>query len=262
MNFQTSVIASGSKGNCVLVRTAETAILLDAGISAKRILNALDLLKIDRNLISAVILSHEHSDHSRSVGAISRTLKIPLYITRDTYSQSSHKLGNLYDRIEYFDSGSVFEIRDLIIHPFSSSHDAIDSCNFTFRSRYNPHAKLGVATDLGYPSKLSTKHLTDSTTLILESNHDEHLLMNGPYEWFLKQRIKGIQGHLSNIQAVGVISQVMHHRLKNLILAHLSEINNTPQLAENTMRDYLSQIRSDIRLLVAQQDTHTPLIDI
>lgn len=260
--FQTTVIASGSKGNCVLVRTENTVIILDSGISAKRIFSTLDLLKIEQNDIAAVLLSHEHSDHSRGVGAISRSLRIPLYLTRDTHQQSAHKLGNLHDRIRYFCAGSAFEIGDIIIHPFSSSHDAIDSCNFTFVKRAMPGAKLGVATDLGYPSGLSTQHLKDSTTLILESNHDEKMLMEGPYEWFLKQRIKGIQGHLSNAQAVGVLNQIMHYGLKNIILAHLSEINNTPELAENTMRSYLEQIRSDIRLLVAEQDRHTPLIDI
>ncbi len=260
--FQTTVIASGSKGNCVLIRTEKTAILLDAGVSAKKIFCALDTLKIDRSELAGVLLSHEHSDHSRSVGAVSRTLKVPIYITRDTHMQASFKLGNLYDRIRFFASGHTFEVGDIIIHPFTSSHDAIDSCNFTFAKKDLEHAKLGVATDLGYPSKLSTRHLADCTTLVLESNHDEKMLMEGPYEWFLKQRIKSIQGHLSNEQAVGVLSQIMHHRLKNIILAHLSEINNTPEKAERTMREYLATIRSEIRLLIAEQDRHTPLIDI
>lgn len=260
--FQTTVIASGSKGNCVLVRTAKTAVLLDAGVSAKRILQSLEALHVDREELKAIFLSHEHSDHSRSVGSLSRTLKIPLYITRDTLMQTAHRLGNLHDRVIHFSVGKPVLIEDLKVHPFMSSHDAIDSCNFTFECVGVSHAKLGVATDLGYPTKLCLNHLSSCSTLILESNHDEQMLMDGPYEWFLKQRVKGKQGHLSNLQAVGVMSCVMHERLKNLILAHLSEINNTPSLAENTMRNYLSQIRSDINLIVAEQNRHTPLINV
>ncbi len=260
--FQTTVIASGSKGNCVLIRTERVAILLDAGISAKRIYEALEALKIDKSSLAGVILSHEHSDHCRSVGAISRMMKIPLYLTADTHMQASHKLGNLQDRNRFFRAGHTFEIEDIIIHPFQSSHDAIDSCNFSFVKKGMPGAKLGVATDLGYPSKLSLMHLKESTTLVLESNHDERMLMEGPYEWFLKQRIKSSQGHLSNDQAVGLISQILHPGLKNLVLAHLSEINNTPAKAELTMRSYLQEVRSEVRLLLADQDMHTPLIDV
>ncbi|PKN78259.1 MAG: MBL fold metallo-hydrolase [Candidatus Cloacimonetes bacterium HGW-Cloacimonetes-1] len=260
--FQTTVIASGSKGNCVFVRTDTTAILLDAGIAVKRIFASLEQLKINPLDIQAVILSHEHSDHSQSVGSVARTLKIPLFVTQDTLQQGREKLGKLYDYVRHFRPGITFELGDIIIHPFSSSHDAIDSCNFTFHKKGIADVKLGVATDLGYPSKLSTMHLNHCTTLILESNHDIQMLMEGPYEWFLKQRVKSIQGHLSNEQAVGVISQVMHPGLKTLILAHLSETNNTPALAEQTMRNYLQTIRSDIRLLVAHQHIHTPLFDI
>jgi phosphoribosyl 1,2-cyclic phosphodiesterase len=104
--------------------------------------------------------------------------------------------------------------------------------------------------------------LSNASTLILESNHDETMLMNGPYDWHLKQRIRSTHGHLSNLQAVGLLSSILHPGLKNLILAHLSEINNDPALALSTMRSYLDSIRSDINLQVARQDTHTPLLDV
>ncbi|MBW6513751.1 MAG: MBL fold metallo-hydrolase [Candidatus Syntrophosphaera sp.] len=260
--FQTSVLASGSKGNAVLVRTGEVAVLLDAGVSAKAIFSALDALRIGRHEIKAVLVSHEHSDHTRSVGAIARMLKIPLYINECTYSQCAHRVGRLPEPLCLFETGSTFSIRDLRIHPFSSSHDAADSCNFTFTRGEDEERKLGVATDLGFPTTLAVNRLKHCSTLVLESNHDERMLMAGPYDWSLKQRIKSINGHLSNIQAVGVVSQVMHHGLQNLILAHLSEINNDPRLALETMHNYLLSIRSDINLLVAEQHTHTPLINI
>ncbi|MEF3695146.1 MAG: MBL fold metallo-hydrolase [Candidatus Cloacimonadota bacterium] len=260
--FQVSVLASGSKGNSLLVRSDNSAIILDAGISAKRIFAALESFSIDREMVQAILISHEHSDHCGSAGALSRMLKRPIYITRDTYSYSVHKLGNLYDRIEFFRSGDEFRIGEIICEPFKSSHDAIDSCNFIFTSPAYAGKKLGVATDLGYPMKLTEFKLNSSTTLVLESNHDEQMLKDGPYEPHLKQRVKSQKGHLSNKQAVGLISQIYHAGLQNLVLAHLSEINNHPHLAQRTMQEYLDSIRSEVSLYVASPSEPTPLINI
>jgi len=257
--FQTSVIASGSKGNAILVRSRNTAILVDAGISMKRIFCALEALKVPPQSLKAVIISHEHSDHTRGAGAICRKLKIPTLITPDTYAYSLHKLGNINERLLYFESGVAFEIGDILVRPFSSSHDAVDSCNFSFE---HDDKKLGLAMDLGYPTRLTLHQLSGAHTLILESNHDIAMLMEGPYDWALKMRVKSDKGHLSNDQAVGLISQLMHPGLKTLILAHLSETNNLPDLAFKQMQAYLDSIRSDVRLLVASQDMHTPLVDV
>lgn len=256
------MLVSGSKGNAVLVRTDETAVLLDAGVSGKTILCALEDLGVDKYELRAMIVSHEHSDHTRGIGVLARKLKIPLYINESTLDQCALRIGDLPGGVKYFETGSSFRIRDLEIHPFASSHDAADSCNFTFKRERDDERKLGVATDLGFPTALAVNKLKYCTTLVLESNHDERMLMDGPYDWALKQRIKSINGHLSNLQAVGVVSQVMHHGLQNLILAHLSEINNDPNLAFKTMQDYLQTIRSDIRLLVAGQYQHTPLLNV
>jgi phosphoribosyl 1,2-cyclic phosphodiesterase len=260
--FQVSVLASGSKGNSLLVRSDNSAIILDAGISAKRIFAALESFQIDKEMVQAILITHEHSDHCGSAGALSRLLKRPVYITRDTYSYSVHKLGDLHDRIEFFRSGDEFRIGEIVCEPFKSSHDAVDSCNFIFTSENHPSKKLGVATDLGYAMKLSLSKLSHSTTLVLESNHDEKMLIDGPYEWHLKQRVKSNHGHLSNKQAVGLISQIHHTGLQNLVLAHLSEINNHPDLAQQTMQDYLDSIRSDVALYIASPSDPTPLINI
>jgi len=260
--FQTSVLVSGSRGNAVLVRTGEVAVLLDAGVAARRIFAALEDLGLDKSELQAVIVSHEHSDHTSGVGAVARKLRIPLYINEGTLDRCAHRIGDVPGGVEYFETGRSFSIRDLVIHPFASSHDAEDSCNFTFRREGDEERKLGVATDLGFPTALAVTKLRHCTTLVLESNHDERMLMEGPYDWALKQRIKSINGHLSNLQAVGVVSQVMHQGLQNLVLAHLSEINNDPKLALNTMREFLQTIRSDIRLLVASQNRHTPLLNV
>jgi len=260
--FQTAVLASGSKGNCVLVKSQQTALLIDAGISAKRVWSALEHLHFDKNRIQGILLSHEHGAHISGVGAASPSLKIPIYLTRDTYFACKHRLGNLYDRIVFITAGESFAIRDLVIHPFSSPHDAVDSCNFTLHLLEQPDRKLAIATDVGYQSRLLTTHLSNCSTLILESNHDQKMLLEGPYDWNLKQRIMSNHGHLSNIDAVGVISQVMHSGLKTLILAHLSEVNNLPDLAEQTMREFLKSINCDAQLIIADQYTHTQLIDI
>ncbi|PKN75398.1 MAG: MBL fold metallo-hydrolase [Candidatus Cloacimonetes bacterium HGW-Cloacimonetes-2] len=260
--FQTSVLASGSKGNSLVVRTADSAIILDAGISVKRIVAALERLSIPLEQIRGVILSHDHSDHSSGVGALSRKLKIPVFITEITYDYVNHRLGNLYDRLRIFNTGESFELGDIVIEPFRSNHDAVDSANFNFYQLNNSNAKLSVATDLGYPTMLSVARMEGSTSLVLESNHDEQMLIDGPYEWHLKQRVKSNLGHLSNKQAVGLITRIHHPGLKNLVLAHLSETNNRPELARSTMQGYLESIRSDVRLLVADPYQETPLIDI
>lgn len=260
--FQASVIVSGSKGNALLVRTAEAAILIDAGVAARTIFASLDALGVQRSELKGIVISHEHSDHTKGVGAVARTLKIPVYANYGTYNKCAERIGRLPEPIRFFETGRTFSINDLVIHPFSSPHDAEDSCNFTIVRDEEGERKLGYATDLGFPTKLAINKLKNCTTLILESNHDERMLREGPYDWFLKQRIQSDNGHLSNIQAVGVVSQIMHHGLEHLILAHLSEINNDPHLAKTTMQDYLQAIRSDVRLLVASQYEHTPLINI
>ncbi|MDI3504136.1 MAG: hypothetical protein PWP64_1072 [Candidatus Cloacimonadota bacterium] len=257
--FQTSVLASGSKGNSILIRSTDTAIILDAGISLKRIWSALEALQVPRHSIKAVVVSHEHSDHTRSVGALVRSLRIPLIISADTYSYCAHRLGKVQEYLRYFESGADFLVGDILVSPFRSSHDAVDSCNFCFE---HDDRKLGVALDLGYFSKLTTFKLSAVNTLILESNHDITMLMEGPYDWNLKKRVKSEHGHLSNDQAVGLLSQIMHSGMENLILAHLSETNNHPDLAFEVMNSYLQSIRSGIRLLVASQHEHTGLVDV
>jgi phosphoribosyl 1,2-cyclic phosphodiesterase len=259
--FKTAVIASGSKGNSIIIATDTTKIILDAGISTMRITDFLYQNHLTRDHISAIIVSHEHSDHTRGVGSLARKTKKPVFITRPTYFECTRNLGDI-PQIQYFSPGDEFSIGDIIVQAFSASHDAVDGCNFTFKQKNNDSAKLAVATDLGFSSKVTINRLQDVTTLILESNHDEQMLMEGPYPWKLKQRVKSSLGHLSNDQAIGVIIQVLHDNLHNLVLAHLSETNNAPEIAETKMRDYLEQVRHNLNLVIALQDSPTPFIDI
>ncbi|MBW6515949.1 MAG: MBL fold metallo-hydrolase [Candidatus Cloacimonetes bacterium] len=260
--FQTAVLASGSKGNCILVRTEETELLFDAGLSWRQTQIALQHLTLSHERIKGIVISHEHSDHIQGVGVICRKLKIPVYITELTYSASLRRFERVDSDIIFFRAGDYLEIGDLEVHPFPSSHDAIDACNFTIRKIGDPDRKLGMATDLGFSSQMLLEKLKNSTTLILESNHDMRMLMEGPYTWPLKQRIKSINGHLSNDQAIGVLTQIFHSGLRNIILAHLSEENNHPAIVEDLMNNFINNIKAQTKINVSFQNKPTPLIDV
>lgn len=260
--FQTSVLASGSKGNSILVRSRKTKILLDAGLSGKKITETIQSLGMNDRKLGGLIISHEHSDHISGAGIICRKYKIPLYISQLTWEESKKRIGNIPSGIVFFENGQDFEIGDISISPFPSSHDVADGSNFIFFETGKTDRKLAVATDLGFSSRLMLTKFSGATTMILESNHDVKMLLEGPYPWHLKQRVKSRHGHLSNDQAVGVISQVIHSQLKNIVLAHLSEKNNKPELAEILMRTYLDEMKSQTRLFISLQNKPTPVIDI
>lgn len=260
--FQTSVLASGSKGNSIFIRTESTHLILDAGLSGIKIISLLESINVDPKKLDAVIVSHEHGDHASGVGILCRRFNIPLYITSLTYSVCCHSIGKLPIGVKYFETGKEFAIGDIIIKAFPSSHDVIDGSNFILFKKGDNSRKLAIATDLGYSSRLLKHNMQNSTTIILESNHDVQMLLNGPYPPHLKQRIKSRQGHLSNEQAVGVITQVLHPGLKNLILAHLSEKNNLPELACKIMSDFLKEVKYELNLQVSSQYEATGLVDV
>jgi len=260
--FKTAVLASGSKGNCFLVKTQSTKIIFDAGLSAKKIFEAMSKIDLEKDKIDAIVVSHEHSDHVKGAGIICRKLKIPLFISESTFQASRHKLGKMPSPPVFFENGASFDIGDLIVTPFSSSHDVIDGSNFVIQKNNDLERKLAIVTDLGYPSRLTIQKLQDVTTIILESNHDETMLLEGPYPWELKQRVKSREGHLSNSQAVGLTSKIIHSGLKNIILAHLSEQNNTPELAYKVMNEFLKNINFNLNLIVSDQYQPTQLIDV
>lgn len=260
--FQTSVLASGSKGNSILIRTNKTAILLDAGLSGKKIFSLLESINVDPSDLKGLIVSHEHSDHIGGAGVLCRKLQIPLYASKLTYSSCCQRLGKLPQGTQYFEVGKEFVINDIIIRTFPSSHDVIDGSNFVFFKQRDENRKLAVVTDSGYSSRLMLHNLQKSTSIILESNHDLQMLLNGPYPPYLIQRIKSRQGHLSNEQAVGVMTKILHPGLKNLILAHLSEKNNLPELAYEIMNNFLKEVKFSLNLQVASQYAATELIDV
>ncbi|MCF8091463.1 MAG: MBL fold metallo-hydrolase [Desulfotignum sp.] len=219
-------LASGSKGNALLVSTPDTVILVDAGLSGVEIQRRMAAVGQNPADLSAIVITHEHMDHIKGAGVLGRRFNIPVYITPATH-RACPGLGNIPELI-YFECGTRFHIQDLAVNPFSISHDASDPAGLTVTWK---DWKIGIATDLGVATNLVRNHLAGCSLLYLESNHDPDMLINGSYPWHLKQRIKSRTGHLSNADAGLLLSQLLHKDLKHVILAHLSEENNRPEQA-------------------------------
>jgi phosphoribosyl 1,2-cyclic phosphodiesterase len=247
VSLRVCVLGSGSKGNCTYVESSEACILIDAGLSAREIERR--LLQIGRSpaALDGILLSHEHSDHIHGVGVLSRRYKLPVYANRATWQRAQPIVGTV-DTLHEFSTGSPFLLKDLIVDPFSLPHDADDPVAFRLAWR---RRILAVVTDLGFPSQLVRERLKGCHLLLLESNHDEGMLKVGPYPWPLKQRIGGKSGHLSNLQSSQLLREVLHDELEHVILGHLSEINNRPDLARLRAQDILGS--KGIRVSVATQ---------
>ena len=221
------VLASGSKGNATFISDGVTSLLIDAGFSGVEIERRLKVRGIKPEDIDAILVSHEHGDHIQGVGVLARRYDLPVYINKKTLQAASSQLGNI-DNKKIFECGSSFIINKLKIHPFSISHDAADTTGFTVKKN---KIKVGIATDLGIATSMVKEHLKGSSLLVLEANHDPEMLSNGPYPWYLKQRIKGRTGHLSNVDSKKLLEEIKHDQLGHMILAHLSGKNNTPDKA-------------------------------
>ncbi|MFC1811090.1 MBL fold metallo-hydrolase [Thermodesulfobacteriota bacterium] len=247
-NLSVCVLGSGSKGNAIFISDGSTSILVDAGLSGIEIERRLKSKGLSPENLDAILVSHEHVDHIKSAGVLSRRFDLPVYISCNTGKVASTQLGTV-KKLRNFECGSAFKIKNLTVHPFSLPHDAKDPSGFTVRL---DSKKIGIATDLGTATAMVKSHLKDCALLILEANHDPAMLENGPYPWPLKQRIKSRTGHLSNEASKILLKELLHDRLQHVILAHLSEINNTPQKAVSVIEPSLTS--SDTKLHVAFQD--------
>ena len=247
-NVSVCTLASGSKGNSVYISNGSTSILIDAGFSGIEIEKRLKSKGLDPKNLDAIIVSHEHSDHIRGVGVLSRRFDIPVYINRKTEQASIDLTGNIQKK-NYFNCGVSFQINSMSIHPCSTPHDAAESACFTIS---HENIKIGIATDMGMATAMVKQHLKGCSLLILEANHDLEMLTNGTYPWYLKQRIKSRTGHLSNVDAKNLLFDVAHNQLKHVILAHLSEENNLPEKATRVVGEAITQY--NINLFSARQD--------
>lgn len=220
------LLASGSKGNCLFVETGDTKLLVDAGLSATEICSRLAAIGVAPSELHGIAVSHEHADHIKGAGTLARKLKIPVLVSYPTHRASAEYFRKT--QVIEFESGYPFAFRNIMIDPFPITHDAVDPVGFLIESG---EGKIGVATDLGIATRLVMDKLQTCSALVLECNHDEEMLINGPYPWHLKQRIKSRHGHLSNHAAAALLDGLLHHGLEGVFLAHLSEVNNDPQVA-------------------------------
>lgn len=250
------VLASGSRGNAVHVSDGETSVLFDAGLSGVELERRMSSRRLRPEAIDAIVVSHEHTDHIQGVGVLARRFGAAVFVSRPTHIAAEKTLGRI-DRFTHFSCGSSFHVGKFCIHPFSTSHDASDPAGFTV-SRNG--CKIGIATDLGIATELVRDHLSLCNALVLEANHDPKMLEEGPYPWPLKQRIRGRSGHLSNEESRSLLKSLIYPGLQRVILAHLSEQNNTPELAMATVASALGS--SGLHLSVARQDTSTPVFRI
>ena len=259
MGLVFQLLASGSKGNSILVCSATTRILLDAGLSGKELARRLDNGPVEPKDLDALVVSHEHQDHVRGLGAISRRYDLPVYLSRGTLEGLPPQTGNLA-HTQIFQPGGAFSIGDIKIQPFAIPHDALEPSGFVFECE---GVRLGICTDLGTATNLVRARLQGCQGLIVEANHDTARLLNGPYPPHLIQRIRSRHGHLSNSDSCELLKELLHIRLQSVVFAHLSEVNNTPELVADTF----SQLRhdsawADVHFEIGKQSEPTRTIEL
>lgn len=245
MEFYT--LASSSSGNAALVRSGETSILLDAGISARRIAQALSLLGMTPEDLDAILITHEHSDHVNGIATLTKKYAIPVYASRGT----AHFLPQAGSALRIFEAGDALIVGELAIQSFRTSHDAADSVDYRIDA---PDGSLGALTDSGYVTDDAVRTLTGVDLLLLEANHDVGMLQCGPYPYHLKRRILGEHGHLSNEAAADFALHCVKNGTSDILLAHLSAENNTPEAAEYAVARKLQAAGCSVRLGVAPRD--------
>ncbi len=242
-------LGSGSRGNAIVIESGMTCVLLDCGFSLKQTLARLQRLGKSPEDLSAIILSHEHSDHARGVAAIARSYDLPVWMTAGTFAALPKRYDAL-SAVELFSPHEAFEIDNLHVTPFPVPHDAREHSQFVFSTGA---ARLGVLTDVGHTTTHIETMLSGAQALILECNHDRGLLERGSYPESLKARIGGAHGHLDNASAARFLARIDCTRLQHIAAAHLSENNNTPALARIALGEALGCAPSWIEVIDQEQ---------
>ena len=254
---------SGSSGNSLLVSTENTNILIDAGVSSKKIETALNNLDIDPYKLNGILITHEHSDHIQGLGTFAKKFDLPVYVNQKTLDAMPKQKEKIAEKnINIIKIEEKFEINDLKIKPFSIPHDAANPCGFCI---FKDNKKMSIATDIGHMTNGILKNLEDSLFVLLESNYDPEVLMYSKYPYPLKNRIRGPIGHLSNQDAGKTISCLLHSGLKQAMLGHLSKESNFPELAYKTVVEDLISNNYDensLNLYVAKKDEQSKIINI
>jgi len=251
-------IASGSNGNCYYLENDNDAILVDAGISTKKIVERMANLGLSMSKVRGVFISHEHTDHVLGVNVLSRKYSVPVFMTQKTYSSYGKIIKD--SLINFFSPGKQVKLGKIQVNTFLKSHDAAEPCSFLVSVEKR---NVAVMTDIGLKCSNVIDHIKNADAIFLESNYDDHMLQKGPYPAFLKARISSELGHLSNTQAGMIALEHASSRLKYIFLSHLSENNNTPELAFNTFNNFIKQ-RKDLKpeLFVASRYKESSLVSL
>jgi phosphoribosyl 1,2-cyclic phosphodiesterase len=265
MCVSVSMLASGSRGNCAVVSSAHTKILIDAGISCRETFKRMKALGDDPLSLSAILITHEHSDHVHGLAMLAKKLHIPIFMTGATHQMWARAMRDetgerpQLAKLEKFESGHSFQVGDIAVKPFTIPHDAADPVGFTFRAE---GIKVGIATDLGYVPVSVRDHLRGCDVLVMESNHDLEMLRGGPYPWSVKQRVMSRVGHLSNEALAHFFSNDYDNSAAFVVLAHLSEQNNHPEIARREAEKALAARGSLFQnrvLLAGQSEALEPI---
>lgn len=242
MNLKFCSLYSGSSGNCQFIRSENTAILIDAGLSGKKIQQEIINIGEDPKKINALFVTHEHSDHVQGVGILSRRFDIPVYANEKTWEAMKPIIGDIKSHNMKIIEDDV-EVGDLFIQSFDISHDAVKPVGYNV---YYKNKKISMVTDTGCVNDNILNSIMDSDILLVESNHDEDMVLIGPYPWILKRRVLGDFGHMSNDTAGNLISKVVKRGNEIVLLGHLSKENNFPQLAFKTVENILIEKGIDV----------------
>jgi phosphoribosyl 1,2-cyclic phosphodiesterase len=252
-----AVLGSGSGGNAVVIESAGRRILLDAGFSCRELETRLKAVGISPSSLQALILTHEHIDHSRGAGRLAKRHKLPVYATAGTLEGIRLPAGTPTVVLR---SGEPCEAAGFLVEPFTLPHDAREPVGFMVQD--GAGRRVGLAADLGSRTQLAWARLGELDALLLETNHDLDMLRNGPYPWSLKQRVAGRHGHLSNREAAEGLAELLCDRLRQVVLYHLSRTNNLPALAAAAIGEVLDRERSGARLTLCDQFQPTPWLEV
>ena len=260
-------IASGSSGNCIYIGNSQTHLLVDVGISKKRIEEGLQELGLTGEDLSGILITHEHTDHIQGLGVFSRKYGIPIYATPGTIRgiMGYKGLGKMPEGLlQEIQIDKVFMIEDLQVKPFAISHDANEPSGFRIESQ---EKSVAVATDLGKFDEYIVENLKDLNAIVLEANHDVHMVEVGPYPYYLKQRVLGNRGHLSNELTGRLLCNILHDNMKHIVLGHLSKENNYEELAKETVKLEVTLGDTpfhgeEIPLMVAKRDNVSSILYI
>ncbi|MCK5780752.1 MAG: MBL fold metallo-hydrolase [Psychrilyobacter sp.] len=256
--MKVSILGSGSSGNSIFVEVNKVKILIDAGFSGKKIKEKLEVIGEDINNINALLITHEHGDHTLGAGIISRKHNIPMYITEESYNACSHKLGKVEpSKLNFLED--KFYLEDVLITPFDVMHDAVRTVGFSVEYK---DKKLTLATDIGHITNLVKEQFKGSQIAIIECNYDYDMLMNCEYPWDLKNRVKSRNGHLCNDDTAKFLTELYHENLEKVYLVHVSKDSNCYNLAYNTVEFELIKNDINIDLEIVRQNTVTPIYSL